>query len=195
MTIEFVLPRNLLGIPLDQFQYAYEGLKRRLGLDYPVVVRSLERMRSQQLRHSWVQKWSWFQDNPDGGTVTWVAQPGEFGPERLYAILAESSKVCLVLAFPPRDGGADPIDEVDVGIQAGTPIVLWYRAGTDPERFAADIRDLLTSDLMSLPRKIQHLRIRAAQSAGDEHPGNHLTLVFENADRLPEPYLRLSAPK
>lgn len=195
MTIEFVLPRNLLGIPLDQVQYAYAGLSRRLGLDYPVVVRSLERMRSQQLHHSWRQKWTWFQEHPESGIVTWVGRPGEFGPERLYAILAENSKVCLVLAFPPREDGTEPIDEVGVGIQAGTPIVLWCREGTDPERFSTDIRELLASDLMSLPQKIRNLRIRAARSIGNEHPGNHLTLVFEDADRLPEPYLRLRAPR
>ncbi len=193
LTIEFVLPRDLIGLPFDQYQYAPGGLRRRLGLDHPVVVRSLERMRDQQLRRSCQRKWAWFRQNPQEVAVTWAARPDEYGFEQLYALLAEHSQVCLAMSYPPGRGG-EPMDELQICLQAGTPIVLWCRAGADPDHFVHGVAELLATDLMSLPRKIRSLRRRAAQTADANHLGNHLTLLFEDADRLPEPYVRLRSP-
>jgi len=193
LTVEFVLPRQLVGAPFDQYRYTSRGLPRRVGLDHPVVVRSLDRMRNQHLRRSWQRKWDWFTRNPQDGVVTWVAVSGEYGAERLYAMLAEKSKVCLVMAFAPEDG-PDLVDELEIGLQAGTPILLWRREAADPQQFITEVSKLLSADLMSLPQRVQELRIEAAQAVDDRHPGNHLTLLFEDADRVPEPYVRLRTP-
>ncbi|MCD0452391.1 hypothetical protein LO762_24840 [Actinocorallia sp. API 0066] len=193
LVVEFVLPRSLLGLGVDQYPYSAGGVRRPLGLDYPVVVRSLERAADASLRHSLRRKWGWFTAHPAAGEATLVRSPGEHRVEQLYALLAENSKVCLALAFPPLDG--HPSDELAVGLAAGTPIVLWCREGGDSARFIPDIRDMLNSDLMSLPQKIKDLRIRAAQTAEDAHLGRHLTLLFEDADRLPEPPAPLRPPE
>ncbi|GAA2729392.1 effector-associated domain 2-containing protein [Actinocorallia aurantiaca] len=193
LTIEFVLPRDLLGLPFDQYQYAPSRFPRRLGLDHPVVVRSLERMRDQQLRRACQRKWNWFRQNSEDAVVTWVVRPDQYGLEQLYALLSEHSQTCLAMSHPPREG-PDPVDELHVCLQAGTPIVLWCRVETAPEDFVPGLRELLATDLMSLPRKIQDLRRHAAQLADATHLGNHLTLLFEDADRLPEPYIRFRSP-
>jgi hypothetical protein len=119
LTIEFVLPRSLLGIPLDQLRITVDGLERRLGIEHPVIVRSLDRIQQRVLHHNWRRKWSWLRENPGSVTVCWIAQPGEFDHERLYTLLSEHSSACLALAFPPWSGAPNPVDELWVGLQAG----------------------------------------------------------------------------
>jgi hypothetical protein len=198
LTVEFVLPRSLLGAPLDQLKITVEGFERSLGIEYPVVVRSHDRLRRGALHHNWRRKWSWLQDNPTGASVCWVARPREVDHEWLFAMLAEHSSVCLAMAFAPRGDDHGPVDELWVGLQAGTPIIVWCRDGRDPGRFTSEIQELVESDLMSLPQKVLQLRQEAVRARTNErvndHLGFQLTLIFDNADRLPEPYIRLRSP-
>jgi vWA-MoxR associated protein C-terminal domain/Effector-associated domain 2/vWA-MoxR associated protein middle region 0 len=198
LTVEFVLPRSLLGAPLDQLKITVEGFERSLGIEYPVVVRSHDRLRRGALHHNWRRKWNWLQGHPAGAGVCWVSQPREADQEWLFAMLSERSSVCLAMAFPPWGDDLGPADELWVGLQAGAPIIVWCRDRRDPVRFISEIRDLLSSDLMSLPQKVLNLRQEAVRTRTKEpahdHLGFHLTLVFDDADRLPEPYIRLRAP-
>jgi hypothetical protein len=113
-------------------------------------------------------------------------------------MLSEHSSVCLTMAFPPWGGDPDPLDELWVGLQAGIPILAWCRTGRDAERFAAEFQGLLGSDPMSLPQKVLDLRRQAVLAQGpvpaNDHLGLHLTLVFDDADRVPEPYMPLRPP-
>jgi NTP-dependent ternary conflict system VMAP-like protein len=60
------------------------------------------------------------------------------------------------------------------------------------------VEQLLAADLMALPRRTMHLRRQALSTqegdAPHDHLGLHLTLVFDDADRVPEPYVRLRPP-
>ncbi|MFI0357167.1 hypothetical protein [Actinomadura sp. 9N407] len=213
LTIEFVLPRGLLNQPFDQFRISVAGLPRRLGIEYPVVMRSLDRLRHQALRHNWRRKWERLRDDPANATVRWVGAPGEYDDERLFTLLSDHASVGLAMAFPPRGGEPETVDELWVGLQAGAPIVAWCRDGRDPDRFTRDARALLDSDLLSLPQKVRELRRKAVLSQHpdepgpdepgpderhepeeQEHLGLHLALVFDDADRVPEPYVRLKPP-
>jgi hypothetical protein len=212
LTIEFVLPRGLLNQPFDQFRISVAGFPRRLGIEYPVVMRSLDRLRHHALRHNWRRKWERLRDDPANATVRWVTEPGEYDDERLFTLLSDHASVGLAMAFPPRGGEPEAVDELWVGLQAGAPIVTWCRDGRDPEGFGADARALLDSDLLSLPQKVRELRRKAvlSQRPGEqgengrdpgergrgtqEHLGLHLALVFDDADRVPEPYVRLKPP-
>ncbi|MFF5262193.1 hypothetical protein ACFY4C_24925 [Actinomadura viridis] len=254
LTVEFVLPRELLNLPFDQFTITVAGLPRRLGIEHPVVMRSLDRLRHQALRHNWRRKWERLRDEPGSATVTWIGEPGRYDGEELYTLLSEPSSVGLALAFPPGEGAPGPVDEVWVGLQAGAPIVAWCRDERDPVRFAEEVRALLGSDPLSLPQRVRDLRRKAVlarttaavtavpavtattgatttpgatgshgvtgsaaatwpEGAGEpggsyeqgdavdagatteeEHLGLHLALVFDDADRVPEPYARLKPP-
>jgi hypothetical protein len=195
LILEFVIPRALLQFPFDQFRITVDGLERRIGIDHPVVVRSLDRMRHQALHHNWRRKWEWLQANPAAAAVCWVSHPRQFDQELLYVKLCESSSAVLAMAFPPWGKASCPVDELSVALQAGTPIIAWCRQGRDPARFAAETRALLASDVLFLPRRVLDLR-REAVSAGpaDDHLGLHLALLFDDADRIPEPYIRLEPP-
>ncbi|MGW3766993.1 VMAP-C domain-containing protein [Actinomadura verrucosospora] len=198
LTLEFVLPVDLLGTPVDQLRITVDGLERRLGIEHPVVVRSLDRMRRRAYHHHWRRKWRWLRDNPHGAEVCWVTQPGQYGGESLYSmLLSEPSSVCMAMAFPPRTDGPDSA-ELRAALQAGAPIVTWCRRGRDPERFAREFRELLGTGAMDLPDAVLALRRQALRAldgdGGGVHLGLDLTLVFDDADRLPEPYVRLNAP-
>ncbi|WP_433463691.1 effector-associated domain 2-containing protein [Spirillospora sp. CA-128828] len=199
LTLEFVLPVDLLGTPLDQLRITVDGLERRLGIEHPVVVRSLDRMRRQAYHHPWRRKWHWLRDNPRGAKVCWVTQPGQYGGESLYnMLLSEPSSVCLAMAFPPRPDGPDSSDELRAALQAGAPIVAWCRRGRDPGRFVQEFQDLLDMGALALPDTVLTLRRQALRALdedpGGDHLGLELTLIFDDADRLPEPYVRLKAP-
>jgi hypothetical protein len=199
LTIEFILPRRLLGTPIDQLRITVDGLERRLGIEHPVVVRSLDRMSRQALHHNWRRKWHWLRKNPNAATVCWITQPGQISSEHLYnTLLSEHSSVCLALSFPPQVTKEKLADELWVGLQAGTPIVVWCRDARDPERFAREFQQLIDAGVLSLPHSLLVLRRQAVQEQGSgpitDHLGLHMTLVFDDADRLPEPYVRLNPP-
>jgi vWA-MoxR associated protein C-terminal domain/Effector-associated domain 2/vWA-MoxR associated protein middle region 0 len=194
LMIEFVLPRALLSAPVDQLKITSGGLERRLGIEYPVVVRSRDRLSQRVLRHHWRSKWLQLRNDPAAATAFRVTQPHQYESEQLYAMLAERTVACLAMAFPPLVGDSDPPDELWVGLQAGTPIVVWCRDTRDPGRVISELAALIDGDLMTLPQRVLELRRSAVQSADRNHPGNHLTLIFDDGDRIPEPYLSLRSP-
>jgi hypothetical protein len=197
LTIEFVLPRRLLGHPVDQWRITIGGLERRLGIEYPVVVRSLDRLRQQAHHHNWRRKWAWLRDNPGTAAAWWVTRPGEIDGEGLYnSLLFERSAVCLALAFAPPPGRQSVADELEVGLQAGAPVIAWSRDQRVARNFPTELQRLLDMGLLRLPESVLLLRRQAVrtQAAEDAHLGFQLTLLFDNADRVPEPYVRLSPP-
>ncbi|WP_147339432.1 VMAP-C domain-containing protein [Actinomadura spongiicola] len=196
LTIEFVLPRPLLDHPFEQSKIKIAGFEHRIGIKYPVVVRSLDRMRLAETHHGWRHKWAWLRGNAVDTPVCLVTRRGEYDQEDLYSKLSEASPAVLALAYPPWGGENEEPDEHWVGLLAGTPVIAWCRDGRDPGQFAREVKDLLAADLMKLPRRTMELR-RQALSDGREGPGHlglHLTLVFDDADRIPEPYVRLRPP-
>ncbi|QKG25212.1 effector-associated domain 2-containing protein [Actinomadura verrucosospora] len=194
LTVEFVLPRPLLGHPVEDSKIKVAGFEHRIGIKYPVVVRSLDRMRLAAVHHDWRRKWTALCGNSVDAPVCLVTQRGEFDQEELFSRLAEAPAV-LALAFPPWAESDEP-DEHWVGLLSGAPVMAWCRDGRDPARFAREVKDLLAADLMKLPRRTMELRRQALSGAGagSGHLGLHLTLVFDDADRIPEPYVRLRPP-
>ena len=198
LTIEFVLPRTLLGHPFEQEMIKIGGFEHRIGIRYPVVVRSLDRMRLAAIHHDWRHKWKWLSGHSIGAPVCMVTRRGEYGKEELFSTLSEDSTAVLALAFPPWGGMNDEADEHWVGLLAGIPVVAWCRDGRDPAQFVREVKDLMAEDVTSLPRRTMELRRRALsgkrENAASGHLGLHLTLVFDDADRIPEPYVRLQPP-
>jgi hypothetical protein len=198
LTIEFILPRALLDQPVEQFKINVAGVGHRIGIRYPVVVRSLDRMREAAVHHDWRRKWDWLAGHSVDAPVCLLARPGECDQEELYSKLSGASTAVLALAFPPSAGVDEEPDEHWVGLVAGIPVVAWCRDGRDPAQFAREVKGLLAADVMKLPRRAMDLR-RQALSGGPEgfgsgHLGLHLTLMFDDADRIPEPYVRLRPP-
>ena len=198
LMVEFVLPRSLLGVPFDQFKINIEGLTRRLGIEYPVVVRSFDRMRSRTLHHNWRRKWNWLRGNPTRASMCRLPKHEPAEHELLYSSLLENSSVGVAMPFPPLAEHGQMPDELWVGLHAGIPIAVWCRQEREPNLFFTEVQQLWDQGVLSLPESVLQLRrkaLRALEEAPtNDHLGFQLTLMFDDADRLPEPYVRLSAP-
>lgn len=196
LVVEFVMPRNLLNYEVDQLKISLGGVQYRIGMEYPVVVRSLDRMQARIHHRKWQRKWRWLQQNADTAATCWITEPGQFGNEQLLTLLGEDSASCLALPFPPHAPDPAMADEHWVGLLAGTPVMIWSRKQRDPALFAEECRSLLEAGPVPLPSKVFALRRKAvlAEQATPHHLGLQLTLIFDDADRLPQPYAQLSAP-
>ncbi|HSZ30578.1 MAG TPA: hypothetical protein VK784_12595, partial [Pseudonocardiaceae bacterium] len=70
VALEFVLPRELLNLPVHRWRKEHDsGDPRPLCLDYPIVVRSLERMRSLHWHRVWHQRWQTLMNDPSAARV------------------------------------------------------------------------------------------------------------------------------
>ena len=75
-TLEFILPRSLLNLPVHLRRKDFEsGDPRPLCLDYPIVVRSMERMRNTQWHRVWRRRWQTLMERPSSARVHF-ADPG-----------------------------------------------------------------------------------------------------------------------
>ena len=205
LTLEFILPRSLIGHPIDQWEID-RVFPHRLGTSYPVVVRSLDRLRNLEIHGTWRQKWRWLMDNghrEDPDAVYWLLEAGSRVPSSLRAsLLREPSAVVLAMAFPPVDSAALALDELTAALYGGMPAVLWCRNNKARPHFEKEVRELFTGHgLTELPAQVLQLRQKADElETADEAAslGHHLTLLWDDADRMPRSLTRparLRAPQ
>ncbi len=130
VTVEFLLPRTLLCLPIRQWRKDHEsGHPRPLTYDYQLTVRSLERMRATQWHRAWHLRWASMLKYPSPDRVH------PFGPTQVEehpidAVLSDPHWVGLVMAQPPSpqpEPGGEP-DELTAAFQAGLPLVFWHPA-------------------------------------------------------------------
>lgn len=202
MIIEFILPRSLIGDPVDQWEVD-EVFPYRLGTSYPVVVRSLDRLEKTELHSSWRHKWrrlstNGHRENPNA--VYWLLEPGHRSPRSMHAGLQrEDATVVVAMGYPPEHGQELTTDELTAALYAGVPVLLWCRDPRLRHEFETEIRDMLTGHgLMELPSQVLRLRQRADEEDNVRAAvGRHLTLLWDDADRIPESFqpVRLQAPR
>jgi hypothetical protein len=201
MIIEFVLPRSLIGDPVDQWEVD-EVFPYRLGTSYPVVVRSLDRLGKNELHTSWRHKWRRLSKNghrEDPEAVYWLLERGR-SPTSLHAGLSrEEASVAVAMGFPPEHNQELMTDELTAALYAGVPVVLWCRDASLRHRFELVTKDMLAGrGLIELPGQVLRLRQQAEEEDNaDGTVGRHLTLLWDDADRIPEAFrpVRLHAPR
>jgi hypothetical protein len=217
LTVEFVLPYRLLEHPVDQFRMVLDATSGRLGSAFPVVVRSLDRIRNQMIHHRWRARWSWFREHrhsPDPKAISWVRLEGS-GRQAMEDALgrdpdgySDEYPVCLVLSAPARGGrgarggwavpGAPKsgLDRaVRDGIEIGMPVMVWCRVPGLTDQFLVEMANQLNGrPLAELPAVVQRLRHEATlPGRTEDHLGRHVSLMWDDADRLP-PSQALRAP-
>ncbi|MET0233420.1 MAG: hypothetical protein ABW224_02150 [Kibdelosporangium sp.] len=167
VALEFVLPRALLSLPVDTWRC--EPLSddpRPLVLDYPIVVRSLERMMARRWRRVWQAKWRALLEDPAAARV-YIADSADLDKSyRMDVTLKDPQIVSLVLSEPPpRD--VKPHDELTAAMRAGLPAVLWSRSEHDAGALAELIPHLVQpGDFLDLPQRVHEAR-QAALAAPD----------------------------
>ncbi|MFD4675678.1 hypothetical protein ACFWNN_38530 [Lentzea sp. NPDC058450] len=128
VALEFVVPRPLLGAPIMAYRKEIEsGFPRPLVYDYPLSIRSLERMRSAHWHRLWRMRWDSAVD--DNSSLRRIHPYGsaESKENPIDAVLSESTWVGMVMDEPPA------------ALRAGVPLVVWH-----PRASAEDLRELVS---------------------------------------------------
>ncbi|WP_410600795.1 SAV_2336 N-terminal domain-related protein [Amycolatopsis sp. lyj-90] len=161
--LEFILPRSLLNLPVHRWRNASRsGTHSPLCADYPVAVRSLERMRARHWHRSWQARWSQFEEDPSAERLYFVGQFGNTHP--IDAVLSDEHWVSVALSAPPTqtiEPGREP-DDLTAALRSGIPLVLWNQQSVDIEWMRTIVRGLTEVDgLADLTSRIHKLRLEA----------------------------------
>jgi hypothetical protein len=185
-TIEFVLPIQLLNDAVDWWCRDAGGPHAvPFCLDYPVVLRSLERMRAPRWHRRWRNRWTVLV-NESAGTY--------WGPERYddeelrrwnLALHADQKVASVALAMPPARYAGSGHMLLDMALRAGVPLIVWDRRERPAAEFLPAVSDLLRGPVAELPQRLRALRGDAARSGEAEaHLGRHLAVLCDDPTRL-----------
>lgn len=203
--IEFVLPRRLLGEPVDEWEFGRSGFALPLGLRYPVVVRSLDRMRNPGHHADWWRKSRRLTEtghrvNPDA--LHCLEPPRDQRPDSARVLFARltghEQVVCLAVPHPPDASVPMASDPFEAGLAAGLPAVLWAREPVDPDEFFHLVRTVLADVPLEIPQRVlRHRREVMADPGRRGLLAAKVGVIFDVADRVPQQFrepMQLKAP-
>ncbi|WP_344006777.1 effector-associated domain 2-containing protein [Streptomyces thermocarboxydovorans] len=194
IVLEFVLPLSLLNEPVEQWcrnlAFGDEPLwdgdpgGPPFWQDYPVVVRSLERIEALQLHRVWNERW----DVLATGTAAPHAYRCVGDVRENYPRLKQSPDVVLMtLGAPPdRTRGRE---ELYVALHAGLPVLVWNHTGPLGERVGTAVEATLDGPCGQLLDRM--VRLRSLPETQDhegsaEGPRPGLAVLWDDPNRLPE---------
>ena len=191
--LEFLLPRELMHLPVDQWLAADDGGERRLGVEFEVVLRSLDRMRNRSWHKNW---WSRWRRMPDGAPAHWCRRESDHYLSELAATLADQPETCVVVLDHCIGATAEPgQDALTVALRAGVPVVLWCRDAKALEEFLTVADTLVAAGPRGLRATTGKLRNQAQRTGRHEHCGNHVSLLWDDPERVIDLYDRPAAPR
>ncbi|GAB3133267.1 hypothetical protein GCM10027258_02110 [Amycolatopsis stemonae] len=162
VALEFVLPRSLLNLPVHLWCKEHEsGDPRPLFLDYPIVVRSLERMRSRQWHRAWRIRWEAMMADPSAERVYFCDSEDTGKRHQLDAILSDEKWVVMILDCAPPPRPRPGSDALAAGLRSGLPALLWH-----PDASPDLLREVVSwlvekGGLDDLPARVQASRREA----------------------------------
>ncbi|MET9385901.1 hypothetical protein ABZY09_33780 [Streptomyces sp. NPDC002928] len=184
--VEFVLPYDLLNHDVAGLSVrSGGGNPLRLGLKYGVHLRSLERMRTDDVlvRAQWQERWRTLQNQ--GITVHgWRASDARGLDQWQVGLAAEPSCTAAVLDAP--DGGA-ATQALKAAIAEGIGLAVWDRRGDFPEERREVVAAVFAAvqQPARLPAVIHELRRRAELDvAGPQLVSRHLAFFWDDPNRL-----------
>ncbi|UXY31371.1 VMAP-C domain-containing protein [Streptomyces sp. HUAS TT20] len=205
LTVEFLLPRPLLWLDVDQFAVRPAGsVARPIGADHTVLVRSRDRFSN---RHWWPalhRRLAWLESHPNGAFDTPAVRFVPAGrPPEPYDLLRqlrdEETPFCFVLLEPPPYEGDLATDPVYVLLEVGIPAIVALRGGGRRADARPELGKVLAGRLAALPERVRHLRGGAPACNGapsvtlDLH--RHVTLVWDSRDGLEGAEAALGHPR
>jgi hypothetical protein len=188
--LEFVLPADLLNLPVQLWSKTpLVDEKIPLVLDHPIVVRSLERLRTPRLHLAWRRRWAQLATEPV--RPYWSRPSGDGYFTRLAAELSYDQRIMsLVLSEPPEPGNVTAHREINAALHAGLPAIIWHRSDCSLTEFREAVMTMVADGaLINLPRRVAALRRDALRlsAATPGHPGREVAILWDDPDRLPEP--------
>jgi len=191
--LEFLLPRDLMHLPVDQWLAANDGgVERRLGVHFELVLRSLDRMRNRSWHKNWWRRW---RSMSAGAPALWCRQESDNYLSELVATLADQPETCVVVLDHCLDETAGPRDALTVALREGVPVVLWCRDPKALEEFVAVADTLVAAGPRGLRATTGKLRNQAYWTGRDEHCGAHVSLLWDDPERIIDLYDRPAAPR
>lgn len=190
VAVEFLLPRALLQLPVHRWHKEHaSGDPRPLCLDYPIVVRSLERMRSAHWHRMWHDRWQTLMEDPAPERVYFCQQSDLQERHRIDAILSSPQWTLMVLTMGPGSvpAGGSGADELTAALRAGLPALIWHsEASSDVLREI--VPRLVEGDGMSdLPGRVHAARLATFQAASEEfdaHVARDLVVLWDDPRRM-----------
>ncbi|MGW1400129.1 VMAP-C domain-containing protein [Streptomyces sp. NPDC002405] len=184
--VEFLLPYDLLNHDVAGLRFrSGDGKPQSLGLKYGVHLRSLERMRTDDVlvRAQWLERWSRLH-NQGIAVHGWRSSDTADLEEWQAALAGEPTRTAAVLDAP--DGGA-ATEALKAAIAEGIGLAVWDRRG----RFLEERREVVTAVFASVPTPAQlpgavH-RLRRTAELNAARPlllGRHIAFLWDDPNRL-----------
>ncbi|MEU5553897.1 MULTISPECIES: hypothetical protein [unclassified Micromonospora] len=194
VAVELVLPIELLNedVPWWRKERASQYLDQKvLAMDYPVVVRSLDRLRTTSWRRAWLLRWDRLQAEPWNSGLYRSAPDGPGYLTRMEADLnSDQSLATVVLSAPPTTDAEATVKEIMTALRAGLPVVVWHRTAPTDTDFWDEIRSMTArAGVVRLPELAKRSRLSALQAPPPEqerHHGRHLVVLWDDPYRTPE---------
>lgn len=189
--LEFITPRCLVTQSIDQWQVG-TVLPAAIGTWYPLVLRSFERLDDPSLHSDWARNWRWLKlhDRVAGVEAIREVESHDLATVQALrgALLQEGAPavVCMLTALPVSDVLAT--DAYTAGLHGGAPIMVWSRDDSATVELAASVRVACVDSVLGLREHVFQLRLRALDESNGPPTGAHITLVYDDFDRLPERY-------
>jgi hypothetical protein len=189
VAIEFVLPRALLGRPVHLWcKERATGDPRPLCLEYPVVVRSLERMRSTHWRRVWRRRWAMLVADPSAARVHFAPPQSKATRYAVDVLLDEDPAVAAIVLDTAPTPEPVPGDHLTAALRAGLPAVLWHPASGSSDELREVVTHLVEEDgLGDLPTRtkaVRHAAFLSSSTRFDPILGRDLVVLWDNPDRV-----------
>src|SRR5262249_5679582 len=181
-TLEFILPFQLLNDAVDWWCRDAGGPQAvPFCLEYPLVLRSLERMRATHWHRPWRNRWAVLM--AEASLTHWG--PEKYDEEELHqwniTLSADPQLASVALSLPPVRQAHPGHVPLEMALRAGVPVVVWDRRDQSATEFRPTVSELLSGPVVRLPQRIQALRKVAAKSGtGHSHLGRHLAVLCDD---------------
>lgn len=187
--LELIVPRCLVTHSIDQWRVD-SVLPSAIGTNYPLVLRSYDRLEDPAMHGDWGRNWRWLKQHDRVAGVAAIREVESHDLATVQALrgalLRDGPPAIVLMLAPLPPSSILAADAYTAGLRGGAPIMLWSRNGTTADELAESIRSVCTEGLLSLREHVFYLRLRALEEPGQRSAGNHISIIFDDYDRIPE---------
>ncbi len=184
LTIEFFLPFHLLCHSVEHWVVINSDQNNTpIGVRYPVVVRSRDRLQKSGFWPSWKAFWDnrFYNESPDS-SVVWMEKEQ---PRTIFSKFDQTDALCLVMTFPHKEINPKTSMLVEA-IKLGAPIALWARQIDKTDNIEEELKNLISENsLAGLPERIRKKRVEKWEVEEEHKAGYNLSLLWDDPNKQP----------
>lgn len=193
MRIEVILPRELLELKIEGAPFP-NGLDQvPIGFEWPVVVRSYDRLYDEQnfllAQRKWKRKWRRLTQPLTANDIAWACESAAYSPQFLAGLDAQAlAFVAFTLTPAACTDCATASHVLNKLLTTGIPLAVWLRDHNHtPQGSQQLLRDaLLTASHTAWPGRVRELRTDWFRTPASVPPiCSGLTLFWDDAQHLP----------